>query len=208
MNGAYITAAGQPVSNKITPTNKNKLQTPSGGAQASYTAYRKHMQKVKQWEAMLQLKQAYDDSMAELNREETELAQGYQAARNQAVGSHEQEGRNFAEYAAASGLNSGTVAQVGQAREGILHKEMAADHADRGAVMADLAQRRAAVETEYKAAIEQAGYTGEHELAQALYKEMVRARKALMAAEIRQRQQELEQYRALQAAAEQNGSKK
>lgn len=90
---------------------------------------------------------------------------------------YELERRNFAEFAVASGLNSGTVAQ------------------------ADLAMRRDEAEKEYDTAVGQAQDSGEYKLAHALLKEKDWVRDMLTQAEIARWKRALEQYQAMRAAA-------
>ena len=197
---------------------KNKLKAQSGGGQTGsgssaqtdttltvpeftfgtqvedYSPYLVQMHEAKKQAAMAELKNAYDNSVAELDRAETGLAEGYQAARNETAGAHEQERRNFAEFAAANGLNSGAAGQAELTRGVTLQNNMNDIRTAEASAMADLTLQRAQAETEYNAAIAQAEYTGEYELAAALYEEKVRVQEALTEAEIRQQQYALERY--------------
>lgn len=174
-----------------------KLTVPeytAGTRVEDYSPYLVQMHQAQKQSAMAELKNAYNNNVAALDRAEAGLAGTYQAARNQAAGAHEQERRNFAQYAAANGLNSGTAGQAELARSVTLQNNMNDIHTAEASAMADLTLRRAEAENEYNAAIAQAEHTGEYELAAALYEEKVRVQEALTEAEIRRQQYALEQY--------------
>ena len=207
MSGAFKTVADDKLVTKN--SNKNKVNdgvqtaadtaltvpTVTYGARVEdYSPYLEQMYAAKKQAAMAELKTAYDNSMAELARAETGLAEGYQAARNETAGAHEVERRSFAEYAAANGLNNGAAGQAELARGVTLHNNMNGIRTAEANAVADLALQRAQAENEYNAAIAQAEYTGEYQLAAALYEEKVRVQEALIDAEIRQQQAALEQY--------------
>ena len=207
MSGAFKTVADDKLVTKN--SNKNKVNdgvqtaadtvltvpTVTYGTQVEdYSPYLVQMHEAKKQAAKAELKAAYDNSMAELARAETGLAEGYQAARNETAGAHEVERRSFAEYAAANGLNNGAAGQAELARGVTLHNNMNGIRTAEANAMADLTLQRAQAENEYNAAIAQAEYTGEYQLAAALYEEKVRVQEALIDAEIRQQQAALERY--------------
>lgn len=172
-----------------------RVPQPTFGTQIEdYSPYLEQMYEAKKQAAMAELKNAYDNSVAELDRAESGLAEGYRAARNETAGAHEQERRNFAQFAAANGLNNGTAGQAELTRGVTLQNNMNTIRTAEANAMADLTLQRAEAENEYNAAIAQAEYTGEYELAAALYEEKVRVQEALIEAEIRQQQYALEQY--------------
>ena len=176
---------------------KQELTVPEftfGTQVEDYSDYLTRMYEAKKQSAMAELKNAYDSSVAELDRAEAGLAEGYRAARNETAGAHEQERRNFAQFAAANGLNSGTAGQAELARGVTLQNNMNTIRTAEAGAVADLTLQRAQAETEYNAAIAQAEYTGEYELAAALYEEKVRVQEALTEAEIRRQQYALERY--------------
>lgn len=160
-----------------------------------YSDYLKQMYDAKKQSALAQLKAAYDGSVASLDRAEEGLAEGYQTVRNETAGAHEQARRNFAEFAAANGLNSGAAGQAELTRGVSLQNNMNTIRTAEASALADLKLQRAEAETEYNAAIAQAEYTGEYELAAALYEEKVRVQEALIEAEIREQQYALERYK-------------
>ena len=217
MNGAFHTVTGDELVTKSSKKNKlaggvqsetgSKVQTGiaqtaprvvAGAQVEDLSPYLVQMHHAKKQAALAELKNAYDNSVAQLDRAENGMAEGYQAARNETAGVHEQERRNFAEMAAANGLNSGTDGQAELARSVTLQNNMNAIHAAEASAVADLTLKRAQAENEYNAAIAQAEYTGEHELAAALYKEKVRVQEALIEEEIRLQKYALEQAQARQ----------
>ncbi len=170
--------------------------TLAAGAQVEdYSPYLERMHKAKKQAALAQLTAAHKNNVARLNREEHGLARGYQAQRNAAAATHEQQRRSFAEIAAANGLNSGTAGQAELARSVTLQNNLNDIGTAEASALADLTLKRVEAETEYNSAIAQAEYTGEHDLAAALYEEKVRVQEALIDEEIRRQQRALEQYR-------------
>ena len=166
-----------------------------------YSPYLVQMHKAKKQAALAELKAAYENNVAKLDRAENGLAEGYQTARNEAAGVHEQQRRNFSQLAAANGLNSGAAGQAELARSVTLQNNLNDIGAAEASAVADLALKRAEAENEYNAAIAQAEYTGEHDLMAALYKEKVRVQEALIEEEIRRRKYALEQAQVQQKTA-------
>ena len=74
--------------------------------------------------AAKELETAYQKNLAALDAQQRQTKQQYDASRNQAQAAYEQDLRNYDEYAAASGLNSGANAQArlayGNKRQGNL----------------------------------------------------------------------------------------
>lgn len=162
---------------------------------ADQSAYLEQMYEAKKQSALAELKEAYDKSTARLDHAESGLSQQYGAARSAAAAAGDVERRNFAQYAAASGLNSGTAGQAELARSMALQNDINAIYGAEASARADLKLQRAQAESEYNAAIAQAEYTGEYELAAALYEEKVRVQQALIDEEIRQQQYALDAYK-------------
>lgn len=197
VRAGYGYSGGADGSEYIPLQRKQELTVPEftfGTQVEDYSDYLTRMYEAKKQSAMAELKNAYDNSVAELDRAEAGLAEGYRAARNETAGAHEQERRNFAQFAAANGLNSGTAGQAELARGVTLQNNMNTIRTAEAGAVADLTLQRAQAETEYNAAIAQAEYTGEYELAAALYEEKVRVQEALTEAEIRRQQYALERY--------------
>jgi hypothetical protein len=163
-----------------------------------YSDYLRQLYAAKQASAIAQLQAAYESSLAQLDRAEQGVNEQYQAARNSTAGASEQARRNFAQYAAASGLNSGTGGQAELARNVTLQSGLNAIDQAEADTLADLELQRTQAETQYNSAIAQAKAQGEYELASALYQEKVRVQKALLDQELEQQQLELKWYQAYQ----------
>ena len=189
---AIITAKDRELAKKIGQTGSAGAD--GGSAVEDYSDYLRQAHQAEMRAAVARLNAAFEQNMAAVDRAETGLTQDYRQARNQTAAAHEQEKRNFAQYAAANGLNSGTAGQAELARGITLQNNMNSLHAAEASDRADLALQRAQAESEYNAAIEQARYTGEHQLAAALYEEKVRLQQALTEQEIRRQKEQLEQY--------------
>jgi hypothetical protein len=168
------------------------------GTVEDYSDYLRQLYAAKQDSAIAQLQAAYDSSMAQLDQTEAAIPAQYQAARNSAAAASEQAKRNFAQYAAASGLNSGTGGQAELARSVTLQNNLNSIDNAEADQLADVALQRANAEREYSSAIAQAKAQGEYELASALYQEKVRVQKALLDLELEQEQLELKWYQAYQ----------
>jgi hypothetical protein len=166
------------------------------GAVEDYSDYLRQLYAAKQDSAIAQLQAAYESSLAQLDRAEQGVSEQYQAARNSTAGASEQARRNFAQYAAASGLNSGTGGQAELARNVTLQSGLNAIDQAEADTLADLELQRTQAETQYNSAIAQAKAQGEYELASALYQEKVRVQKALLDQELEQQQLELKWYQA------------
>lgn len=165
----------------------------SAGVQ-DYSAYLEQMYAAKKAAALAELQAAYEKNVAELNRAGEGLGAAYQTARRQTAGAAALAERNFHEYAAAGGLNSGTAGQAALARSVTLQNNLNAIDTDEAGAAADLQLARANAETEYNSAIAKAQADGDYELAQALYREKVRVQEALLELEIQEQQYALKQY--------------
>jgi hypothetical protein len=166
----------------------------STGAVEDYSDYLRQLYAAKQASAVAQLQAAYESSLAELDQAGAGVAQAYQQARNSTAGASELARRNFAEYAAASGLSSGTGGQAELARGVTLQNDLNSIDTAEANTVAQLELQRANAESQYTSAIAQAQATGDYELASALYQEKVRVQKALIEQELEQQQMQLKQY--------------
>lgn len=160
-----------------------------------YSSWLKEMNAAKQQAALAELDAAYQKNVASVDRAEKGLARDYQTARNQTVGASEQAKRNFAQYAAASGLNSGTGGQAELARSVTLQNNLNAINQQEADTLADSALKRAQLEIDYNNAIAQAQAEGDYELANALYQEKVRVDSALNDAANKTYQLDYQAYR-------------
>ena len=169
----------------------------AGGSAAGvedYSAWLEQMYAAKKAAAVAELNAAYEKNVNGFDRAEAGLNGQYQAARNLTAGQSEQLKRNFAQYAAANGLNSGTAGQAELARGVTLQNNMNSINTAEADALANLQLQRANAEAEYNNAIAQAQASGDYELAYALYQEKVRVQEALIELEIWEQEQALKQY--------------
>lgn len=147
-------------------------QPQSGGD--GYSSYIEDMNKAQLAAALAALRNAYEKNVLGLDRAQAAIAPEYQSARNEAAGQSELQKRNFAEYAAANGLNSGAGGQAQLAFTNTLQGNLSNIAAKEASTMADLELQRSQMESDYENAIAQAEAQGNFELAQQLYQEKVR----------------------------------
>lgn len=174
------------------------LTVPQGsnltGMVGDYSSYLEQMYAARKAAALAELDAAYQKNLAALDRAEQGIGEQYQTARNNTAGASELAKRNFAEYAAATGLNSGTGGQAELARNVTLQNNLNTINTAEADTISDLQLQRANAEIEYNNAIAQAQATGDYELAAALYQEKVRVQTALLEMEIQQQKFALQQY--------------
>lgn len=164
-----------------------------GGAGADdMSNYLEEMYAAQRRNAIANLNSAYQQNVNAINRAGEGIDARYQNARNKAAGASELSARNFAEYAAASGLNSGAGGQAELARNVALQNNLNDISADEANVYAELELQRANAEAEYNAAIAQAEASNDFARAEALYQEKVRVQQALVEKELQQFQMDLQ----------------
>ncbi len=142
------------------------------------------------------LRSAYDANNAVLEAQRAEIPGAYQQQRNAAAAQSEVAGRNFNEYAAASGLNSGSAGQVQLARSNQLQGELTSIGQQEAAEQRQLESQIAQLKLQYQNDISAAIAQGEYQRAAALLGEYQRA--AESAATTAQAQAD-ENYRAWQS---------
>ena len=145
---------------------------------------------------LAQLKTAFDRSVEALRAERAELPGVYDSQKNAAAAQSELAGRSFNEYAAASGLNSGTAGQAALARSNQLQGDLAALGRQEAAEQADIARRETQLRTQYADDVAAAVAQGEYDRAAALLEEYRRAETSRVDTA---REQADENYRAWQA---------
>ena len=179
-------------------TGGGSVDVPQGGDLSGlledYSQYLEQMYAAKKAGALAQLQAAYESNLAALDRAGADVSEQYQAARNSTAGASELAKRNFAEYAAASGLNSGTGGQAELARSVTLQNGLNTIDTAEADTLADLELRRADAETQYNSAIAQAEAEGDYALAAALYQEKVRVQNALIDLEVQQQKLDFQRY--------------
>lgn len=117
---------------------------------------------------------AYEKAMAGYDAQAQKLPQSFDAARNKAAAQNAIATRAFQERAAASGLNSGTGGQADLARSAAYQAALVGIDTNQANAEAELELERANLTAEYQTAIAQAKATGNADLAEALYKELIR----------------------------------
>ena len=145
---------------------------------------------------LAQLKTAFDQSVEALRAERAELPGVYDGQKNAAAAQSEMAGRSFNEYAAASGLNSGTAGQAALARSNQLQGDLTALGQQEAAEQADIARRESQLRTQYADDVAAAVAQGEYDRAAALLEEYRRAETSRVDTA---REQANENYRAWQA---------
>ena len=110
----------------------------SGGAVEDLSEYLEELYAAQRRQTLANLNNAYQQNVNAINRAGEGVDARYQNARNQAAGASELAARNFAEYAAASGLNSGAGGQAELARNVTLQNNLNDINTAEAEVYADL----------------------------------------------------------------------
>lgn len=121
------------------------------------------------------LKSAYDSSVGALRAQREAVPEVYRAERNDLAAQAELSGRNFNEYAAASGLNSGTAGQAQLARSNTLQAGLAKLGRQEAQEITDIQRAEAELKLKFENDIAQAVAEGEYKRADALLEEYRRA---------------------------------
>lgn len=122
-----------------------------------------------------ELKTAYDENLAALEAERAAIPGIYQSGRNDAAAQSELSGRSFKEYAAATGLNSGTAGQAELARANQLQGGLGRLTAQESEAQEGILREQTSLRTKYANDVASAIAEGEYERAQALLGEYRRA---------------------------------
>ena len=158
-----------------------------------YSDYLEEMYAAQKAAALAELNAAYKNNVNALDRAGFGIEDQYQTARNNTAGASELAKRNFNEYAAAAGLNSGAGGQAELSRNVTLQNNLNTIDTAEADTLADLELQRANAEVEYNNAIAQAEADGDYQLAAALYQEKVRVQELNLQAQLQQRQLALQQ---------------
>lgn len=153
----------------------------SGATVNDYSDYIKEYHKAQEDAALADIENAYKKNTATLDRAGKEIPVQYEGARNQAAGNAARTQRNNDLYAAAAGLGSGTGAQARLATGVALQNNLNDINKAEAAAKADIELQRTQLATDYENAIAKAKANGNATLADALYKEYVRADESLVA---------------------------
>lgn len=144
--------------------------------------------------AIAGIQAAYNKNLSAIDRSAIGIDTKYQNARNQTAGASELAKRNFAEYAAATGLNSGAGGQAELSRNVTLQNNLNALNQDEADFYSNIELQKSQAEQEYNNAIAQAQASGDAAKAQALYEEKVRVQEALRQQELQQIQLDMQRY--------------
>lgn len=164
----------------------------NGTAVEDLSAYLEELYAAQRRQTLANLNNAYQQNVNAINRAGEGVDARYQNARNQAAGASELAARNFAEYAAASGLNSGAGGQAELARNVTLQNNLNDINSAEADVYADIELQLANAETEYNNAIAQAEASNDFALAESLYQEKIRVQQELVNQQMRQFEMDLQ----------------
>ena len=181
-------SSGGGVSSPSPSGNENMYMDGNGTVVEDLSAYLEELYAAQRRQTLANLDNAYQQNVNAINRAGEGVDARYQNARNQAAGASELAARNFAEYAAASGLNSGAGGQAELARNVTLQNNLNDINTAEAEVYADLELQLANAETEYNNAIAQAEASNDFALAESLYQEKVRVHQELVNQQMQQYQ--------------------
>ena len=185
-------SSGGGVSSPSPSGNENMYMDGNGTVVEDLSAYLEELYAAQRRQTLANLDNAYQQNVNAINRAGEGVDARYQNARNQAAGASELAARNFAEYAAASGLNSGAGGQAELARNVTLQNNLNDINTAEAEVYADLELQLANAETEYNNAIAQAEASNDFALAESLYQEKVRVQQELVNQQMQQYQMDLQ----------------
>lgn len=173
-----------------------------GGYQLSgpedLSEYLRQMYEAQRQAAIGQIQSAYDKNINAIDQSAIGVDARYQDARNQTAGASEMAKRNFAEFAAATGLNSGAGGQAELSRNVTLQNNLNALNQDEANFYSNIEMQKAQAEIDYNNAIAQAEANNDFAQAQALYQEKIRVQEALRQQELQQMQIDMQQYQIAQ----------
>ena len=185
-------SSGGGVSSPSPSGNENMYMDGNGTVVEDLSAYLEELYAAQRRQTLANLDNAYQQNVNAINRAGEGVDARYQNARNQAAGASELAARNFAEYAAASGLNSGAGGQAELARNVTLQNNLNDINSAEADVYADLELQLANAETEYNNAIAQAEASNDFALAESLYQEKIRVQQELVNQQMRQFEMDLQ----------------
>lgn len=158
-----------------------QLQQPQQQQVNDLSDYLRDMYRQQMQANLSALEGAYNANVTRLRRQGELAPQKYDAMRNLAAAQNELSRRNFGEYAAARGLNTGTSGQAELARSADLQRNLADLGAQEAEATGNLESELTALDQQYNAAVAQAQASGNADLANALYQELVRRQSAAAA---------------------------
>lgn len=132
------------------------------------------------------LKSAYDQNIINTDAAAAKIPGIYQSAENSAAAQSAVSQKNFNEYAAASGLNSGAGGQATLAQNLALQGNLNQLETEKANALKDVETQRLSIQTEYQNAIAEAVANNELQKAEALYNEAVRVDESIVATALNQ----------------------
>jgi|GEM_PF-5938044 hypothetical protein len=156
------------------------IASPTLPAPNSYEQAIRDMNAAYQQQQLAGLRNAYDNSVVNLDRAEAQIAPTFQNARNQTAATNAQNTRAMNEAFAARGLNTGASGQAALAQNSVLQRDMTTLNESEAEAISEIQLQRRTLENEYQFAIENARATGNYQLAQNLLSEWQRYDNALM----------------------------
>jgi len=164
----------------------HSMSSPTLPQPNSYEQAIRDMNAAYQQQQLAGLRNAYDNSVVNLDRAEAQIAPTYQNARNQTAATNAQNARAMNEAFAARGLNTGTTGQAALAQNSVLQRDMTTLNESEAEAISEIQLQRRTLENEYQFAIENARATGNYQLAQNLLSEWQRYDNALMSTALNQ----------------------
>lgn len=152
--------------------------------------------KAQQEQALAALKSAYDQNVIDVDATAAKIPEVYKAAREKTARDSAIQKANFNEYAAASGLNSGTGSQAELSRSIAEQNNLSSISQAEASALKDVETQRLKLKTQYQNAIAEAIANGELQRAQLLYQEAVRVDEGIVQTALNQAD---ENYRAWQS---------
>ena len=176
-----LTATENEIMQQRLQKQQQQLQQPQQQQVNDLSDYLRDMYRQQMQANLSALEGAYNANVTRMQRQGELIPQKYDAMRNLAAAQNELSRRNFGEYAAARGLNTGTSGQAELARSAELQRNLADLGAQEAEASGNLESELTALDQQYNAAVAQAQASGNADLANALYQELVRRQSAAAA---------------------------
>lgn len=177
------------VTKKYTPA-----KLPIASSQADYI---NAMYNNKQNANLANLQSAYDQNVIDLNRTASEIPGKYNAAANQAAVQDAISQRNFAEYANATGYNSGAGSHARLAQMNRASANQNSLRAEQAKALSDVEYQRQKMAAEYRNAIAKAIADNDTARATALYQEAVRVDESIVNTAVNQANENYKAWAAM-----------
>ena len=159
---------------------------PTLAGPTNYSQYVRDMNEAATAANIEALTRARDAGLSNLDAEQAKIAPMYYDARNQAQATSAQSQRNFDEYAAARGIGTGAQAGMMMANSAATQGGINSLNRDETAANVEIERQRTMLHNDYESRIAEAVMSGQYQLAQGLYNEMIRQDNALMETSYRQ----------------------